>query len=433
MFERVFLLNPSDASDFLGVLSASGRALFGNDIVVDSVGNMYVVGQDLKSDFSDSRLYLAKFNSSGALIWQRNLGSIGNELGYDIILDSSNNIYVTGATRVSSLDYMLLAKYDSSGVIQWQRRLGIASGGGINSRGVAVDSSGNVYICGLQYDASYNETHILAKYDASGSILWQRQLPNPSGSNNAFAVAVDSSGNVYTCGASYDGTNRLLLVKYNSSGTLQWQRLLGGTQGAYGFGVSIDVTGNVYVCGYIDLSQGTFNWQIFVAKYDSSGNVQWQRTLNAAGGDYGYDITVDANSNVYVAGVTPSGGFNIACIAKYNTSGTLQWQRQFSIDSTNVSFSGIAVDAGGNPHAIGTININGYFLFVAKIPTDGSKTGTYTVGGYSITYSAAALTASTQNYTSSTSSFSSSASSLTASTTTISESAASYTAQVATL
>ena len=67
---------------------------------------------------------------------------------------------------------------------------------------------------------------------------------------------MDSSGNVYIVGRAYLGTYaswRLLVAKYNGSGTIQWQRTLDSTSFAeFGYDVAVDPSGNVYICGTKD-------------------------------------------------------------------------------------------------------------------------------------------------------------------------------------
>ena len=106
-----------------------------------------------------------------------------------------------------------------------------------------------------------------------------------------------------------------------------WLATLGGTGDDYGRGIAVDSSGNVYVTGYTT-SDGAGGADISISKYNTSGVIQWQRTLGGTGIDYGYGIAVDSSGNVYVTGHTGSDGAggNDISISKYNTSGTIQWQ-----------------------------------------------------------------------------------------------------------
>ena len=148
-------------------------------------------------------------------------------------------MYVTGITGGTNRDHrepgeccsdnIFLTKYDSSGIQQWIRQIGTSEDD--SARGVAVDSSGNVYVTGQSNGI------FLAKYDSSGSQQWIKQI-GTSEWDTGQSVAVDSSGNVYVTGH--------FLAKYNSNGTERWFKEIGF---AVGRSVAVDSSGNAYVTG----------------------------------------------------------------------------------------------------------------------------------------------------------------------------------------
>ena len=151
------------------------------------------------------------------------------------------------------------------------------------------------------------------------------------GANNdyGYGIAVDSSGNCYVTGYTASagaGNNDVLITKYNTSGTIQWQRTLGGTGADYGYGIAVDSSGNCYVAGLTN-SAGAGSTDVLITKYNTSGTIQWQRILGGSGTDISYGIAVDSSGNCYVTGYTDSAGAGAqdVLITKYDTSGTIQW------------------------------------------------------------------------------------------------------------
>jgi hypothetical protein len=300
-------------------------------------------------------LFLVKYNSSGTKQWTKQLGTSFSEEGYGVATDSSANVYVTGYTdggldgnSSAGLRDLFLVKYNSSGTKQWTKQLGTSSGD--HGVGVATDSSANVYVTGgtlgwLDGNSSAGRMEddlFLVKYNSSGTKQWTKQL-GTSSNESGKGVATDSSANVYVTGGtlgSLDGNSSaglsdLFLVKYNSSGTKQWTKQLGTSSYEYAGGVAIDSSANVYVTGYTDGSldgnSSAGGYDLFLVKYNSSGMKQWSKQLGTTEWDIAYGVATDSSANVYVTGYTDggldgnsnAGGIDLFLV-KYNSSGTKQ-------------------------------------------------------------------------------------------------------------
>jgi len=251
-------------------------------------------GLDNNTNAGGFDLFLVKYNSSGVKQWTKQLGtSSGGDLGRGVTVDSSDNIYVTGST-FGGLDGntnwgghdIFLVKYNSSGTKQWTQQFGnlyrnIGSG-------VTVDSYGNVYVTGNTEGGLYGNTNsgsldiFLVKYNSSGTKQWTQQL-GTSSDDLGRGVAVDSSDNIYVTGWTQGGldgnTNSgdydMFLVKYNSSGTKQWTQQLGTSSYDSGYGVTVDSSDNVYVTGGtsggLDGNTNSGSGDIFLMKFNSDG------------------------------------------------------------------------------------------------------------------------------------------------------------------
>ena len=100
----------------------------------------------------------------------------------------------------------------------------------------------------------------------------------------------------------------MFLTKYNKDGAKQWTKLMGAGGADYGNDVSVDGNGNVYVTGAIESDLYNNNdWDfdnIFLVKYNTDGVKLWTKELSTSGNDSGQGVSVDDNGNVYVSGIT---------------------------------------------------------------------------------------------------------------------------------
>jgi uncharacterized delta-60 repeat protein len=240
-------------------------------------------GLDNNTNSGSGDIFLVKYNSSGTKQWTQQLGTSSTDYGNGIAVDSSDNIYITGQT-LGGLDNntnsgnsdLFLVKYNSSGTYQWTQQLGTTSMD--RGHGVTVDSSDNIYVAGDTSGGLDNNTNsgnsdiFLVKYNSSGTYQWTQQL-GTSGSDYGRGVAVDSSDNIYVAGTS--GNTDIILVKYNSSGTYQWSQQFGTSSTDSGNGIAVDSSDNLYITGNtsggLDNNTNSGNSDIFLVKYNSDG------------------------------------------------------------------------------------------------------------------------------------------------------------------
>lgn len=371
-------------------------------VALDAADNIYVVGATESVGAGGQDVLVAKYSSSGVLQWQRVLGGANGDSGSGISVSSSGDVYVTGFVN-SGGTKALLAKYNTSGVLQWQRLLGGGVGVGEYGLGVCVTGGGDVYVTGGSYSIVTNGDLLLAKYNASGVLQWQKTIGG-GGTDTGYGIAEDGSGAIYVVGQSGSlGTGNLdvYLTKFNSSGGLLWQRSVGGSPSDSGRQVSVDGAGNVYICG-LTSSAGAGGDDLLLAKYNTSGTLLWQQVLGGAGADAAIDLAVTTAGDIYLTGYTqPAGaGSDNIVVAKYNTSGALQWQRTLSGSGSDVGW-GIAIDSTGALVIAGSTSSHGAGgtdLLIARLPSDGSMLGTYGPFAYaasSLTATAGALTGTT--------------------------------------
>ena len=334
-----------------------------NALAIDSSGNVYVTGGSYGSGTDyDSDYATIKYNSSGVEQWMARYNGPGNS--YDcanaIAIDSSGSVYVTGGSYGSGTyyDYATI-KYNSSGVEEWVARYNGPGSDWDKANAIALDSLGNVYVTGWSYGSETYEDYATIKYDNAGVEQWVIRYNGPKNfCDCAWAIALDDSRNVYVTGGS-DGSGTgydWATIKYNSVGVEEWvARYNGPEDNDVAWAIALDSSGNVYVTGYSDGS-GTGE-DIATIKYNNAGVEQWVARYNGPGN--GYDdakaIAIDSSENVYVTGYSyGSGTGNDYATIKYDSSGVEQWVARYNSPWNSYDEAGaIALDNSGNIYVTG--------------------------------------------------------------------------------
>ncbi|MCP4147806.1 MAG: hypothetical protein GY757_08645, partial [bacterium] len=355
-------------------------------MATDSSGNIYITGffegnatfgnTALSTSGTASDIFIAKFDSSGNLMWVKRAGGSNYDEGTAITVDDSGNLFLTGyfigtatfentaLTSFGDRD-IFIARYDSSGNLAWVKQAG--STGEDEGNSITTDSAGNLLVTGaFTGSAAFANTVItsngfsdifIAKYDVTGNLVWVKRAGSTafdrgfsiSASNNDFYIT-----GYYGDTADFDNTTLptngdrdVFLAKYNANGNLVWARHGGGSYWDYGYSTAADNSGNVYVTGFFyesatfegtTLSGGIQN-DIFIAKYDGSGNLLWIRQAGGSSYDRGKCIIPDNAGYVYLTGhfktgttfentsLTAYGDYDIF-VAKYSDNGSLVWLKQ---------------------------------------------------------------------------------------------------------
>lgn len=376
-------MSPSNYSNWMAYLTSTDQGW----ATAVSNGSVFSVGTE------GTKKLIVKYNPNGSIAWQRTLdGTISSpaDAFYSASTDSSGNLYTGG--------YRNFAKYNSSGTLQWQKNF-TSTTTSTYFTGITNDSSGNIYVSNAPNGWQ------VAKLTSTPGVTWTKQASfNLVYINSSVSgIAVDSSGNVYVTagtGTDPDGYLGHIIQKFDSSGSPQWTRRKNGTLTTYSQsqGCVLDSAGNLYVIGSGTHATSTVTNSAWVSKLNSSGTVQWTRQFSGQNTQRGRYIAVDSSDNVYgIAAYTiSSGNPTRTVIGKWNSSGTLQWQRSLNATlsgvSKNIEIYGVSVD-NTNSRLVLTGLLDGE-TFTMRVPLDGSQTATYALGSYSIVYAASSITES---------------------------------------
>lgn len=411
---------------FLGAIGDD----FGFGIALDAGGNVYIAGDSMASwgapvrTFTAGRdMYVAKLDSSGALVWNTFLGTSGTDFGLGLAVDASGNIYVAGASDTAwgiplraytgNFD-VFIAKLDPSGALTWNTFLG---GSGMDQGAeLAVDGLGNAYASGTSNGTwgapvrayTLGQDAFAAKLNSSGALIWNTFLGGGpdgfgSGDDQGTGIAVDGSGNVYAAGSSdaawgspvrvHTSDTDAFAAKLDSSGALTWNTFLGGNGAEFGWDVAVDGGGSVYVVGSATDTWGTpvraftpgahppdpFSLDdAFIAKLDPAGGLSWNTFLGGGENDVGTDLAIGNHGDVYASGFSTGswgspalafGGGSEGFAAQVNSSGALTWSTFLGGSGGDAGYS-IALDSRENVYVAGASYGTGWGAPVRPFTSD---------------------------------------------------------------
>jgi hypothetical protein len=281
-------------------------------------------------------------------IWAIDVAESGSQAPWGATSDAVGNSYVAGffngtlefgAPSLSSAKPgMYVAKLDPTGKVLWARQSGGTAQFASLFGGVAVDSVGNVVVAGSLSGIFSFGPHTLGsaqgkfdgfvvKYDSAGNVLWAKgfgdAVGQASANQNATGVAIDAAGDVVVTGnfttsidlgtgpLSASSSSDIFIAKYDKDGTVQYVKTYVGP--AFGHGVAADAFGNAVVTGTfggsVDFGSGfslsaTTSQDPYVLRVDSSGKTSFARSFGN-----GLEMTVDAAKFDSLGSVVLSGGF----------------------------------------------------------------------------------------------------------------------------
>jgi hypothetical protein len=331
-------------------------------IALDASGNIYVSGYSMDSTTS-ADYATVKYRPNGDTAWVRRYNGPGNDWDQvsAMAVDNRGNVYVTGYSAQSSIlpynqDYATI-KYDSSGNELWVKRYNGSADGNDYAYAIAVDTSGNIYVTGQGQETGTNVDYTTIKYLPNGDTAWVRRY---NGLNNgydvAYAITVDDSGYIYVTGYADDGGSQVInatTVKYAPNGNVAWVSSYNNGLD-YGKALAVDKLHNVYVTGYSGMGA---SFDYFTVKYRTHGDTAWTRRYNGTGNEWdeAVKIAVDDSGNVYETGFSFGiGTYRDYLTIKYDSVGTELWTARYNGPGNNTDEPrGLAIDVSGNVYVTG--------------------------------------------------------------------------------
>ncbi len=388
-------------------------------VTVDAAGNVYLagfyydlmdadpnVGYSYLNGNGENDVFVIKLDASGKLVWAKSLGSTANDEAQSISVDSRGNVYTIGFFE-GTVDFdpgagthllssagekdIFIIKLNASGNFVWAQCIGGVSRD--EGHAITTDASGNIFATGhfsktvdfeagpgvtnLATDgANYNTDIFFTCMDSTGTLVWAKQLGSYV-SDNGSSIALDDSGNVYTCGYYSYGA---FFSRHDRDGNLKWSRMMFGslTVGSAGFAIAVDAYHNIYATGYfqgnfrIDTGSATADItsagesDIFVVKFSNTGKLDWLKSVGGSSHEQGFDI-ITSGRNIYLTGFfggsadfdpgiktynLNSAGQNDLFISKWDSLGNLKWVQQAGGVASDVGYA-LCSDKDENLYAAG--------------------------------------------------------------------------------
>ncbi|OFX50714.1 MAG: hypothetical protein A2046_13625 [Bacteroidetes bacterium GWA2_30_7] len=288
---------------------------------------------------------------------------------------------------LSVLVYGFSYAQQKTAIIEWQKCLGgsstenyksfqLSPDGGFTFAGYTASNNGDV--SGNHSNDGHWDCWVV-KTDSIANIVWQKCLGSTLG-DAAYSIqtTVDSgyimAGEVYGNDGDVSGNNYppdIWIVKLNSTGDIEWQKCLGGSSSDQEPKVLKQTNDGGYILGAItysndfDVSGNHGNYDCWIVKLDSIGNIEWQKCLGGTAADYVSSILLVDNGFI-VAGssqsingdVSGNHGGNDAWIVKIDSIGNIEWQKCYG-GTGNENVNSILLVDDGFIFACGSYSIDG--------------------------------------------------------------------------
>jgi len=313
--------------------------------------------------------FVVKIDSNGNILWATTANCDSNCTGTDIDINDNGDVVVTGNFFGNSVTFgsvtlnnfyqfasdFFIVKYNSQGEVLW------AKGFGGNSYdlgiGVAFDNTGKINFIGAfssneitvgitTFANSGGYDYLIVQFGPDGNISWLR---NALGDGDDFAVDidVDNDDNIFITGdfsgssVSFSGIEiigngslNIFTLKYSNGGNPEWVVAPQGDQNDESYGLTVDKDGNCLITGTFESSVLSFDGSVsitnsnaeygnmFVAKINNDGIVNWATSTGGNDSDYGQGITTNNEGNAFITGTFYSTSITFGSSTLVNNGGS---------------------------------------------------------------------------------------------------------------
>lgn len=320
------------------------------------------------------------------------VGGAAYDTGFSIIQQSNGGYTMAGLTDSyayggSGIPAAYIVNLNSSGSLNWTRT--ICSNTSADASCIIQTEDQNYVISGYgNFDNGYGNTAGVFKLDTAGNIKWAKSIHGTSSSKSEYGYSIIQAkdGDYVTVGKTTLGEGKfdVYVVKLDTAGNIRWTRTIGGDSVDIGYSL-VQSKDNGYVIAGKTNSYGAGNYDVYIVKLDSAGNLKWTRTVGGAGDDEGYSVTASTDGGFVIAGKTNSygaGNYDVY-VVKLDSVGNLQWTKTVGGTGDDEGYSVRSTTDGGYVIA-GRTNSYGagnYDAYIIKLDLSGNLKWTRVIGG----------------------------------------------------
>jgi outer membrane protein assembly factor BamB len=313
-------------------------------VAADAVGDVISVGWLNNSSTNYDFTVIKLDGSVGSVLWRQGIDGAGSSRdgAYSVAIDSSGDVIAGGALENSGTgrDFTVIKFNGSTGAELWRQEINGTASGSDEAYSVAVDGSGDVIAGGSVENSGTGEDFTVVKLDGStGGELWHQDIDGTASHEEwAARVTVDGLGNVIAVGKlrGSAGTKAdFAVIKFDgSTGAELWRREIDGAahESDYARSVAVDGSGDVIAGGALAGGRGTGYFNFVVLKFSgATGTELWRQEINGSGSstwDVAHAVAVDGSGDVIAAGDIEYGDNEEFTVIKFDGSTGAELWRQ---------------------------------------------------------------------------------------------------------
>ncbi len=353
--------------------SAADYAL---SLVQTEDGGYAIVGYTGSFGAGGDDAWLVKVDAASKMQWNRTFGGTGDDYAAYLIQASDRGYLLVGSTDsfgAGSQDFWLV-KTNMYGDVQWNQTFG-GTGYDYSVAVMQADDGGYVLAGYTDSFGAGNADAWLVKTDLTGNVQWNKTFGGPN-YDEVYSVAQVSDGGYILAGATTSSGAGFLdfwIIKTDSLGNFVWAKTFGEAGDDEAYSVAQTRDGGYVVVGYTH-SSGAGNYDPWLIKLDSLGNMQWNQTYGGAGNDYVYFVALTSDDGYVLVGATDSfgAGSQDAWLIKTDSSGSMQWNKTFGGAGYEAIYSMLETENKryvllGTTSSLGAGNTD-YYLIQESVP-----------------------------------------------------------------